>query len=76
MPSWMLWVQIGLALYRFFKAMSDENSTEESKSQALNKGISAFDRLFPKAKVKESMSLLTPEDVDTATEIVKTVNGK
>lgn len=73
--SWIMWIQIGLALYRFFKAMNDEKATPASKAAALEKGISIFDKLFPKAKVKESMSLLQPEDIETVTEIVKAVNA-
>ena len=72
--SWIMWVQIGLALYRFFKEMNAENATPATKAAAVEKGVNVFDRLFPKAKIKESMSLIQPEDLNTAIEIIKAVN--
>ncbi|MDD5328063.1 MAG: hypothetical protein PHY02_09685 [Phycisphaerae bacterium] len=69
-----MWLQIGLALYRFFKEMNAENATPATKAAALEKGVGIFDRLFPKAKIKESMSVIQPEDISTIAEIVRAIN--
>ncbi|MFA5381926.1 MAG: hypothetical protein WC356_02085 [Candidatus Micrarchaeia archaeon] len=76
MASFLLWFQLAMMAVRLFQTLQDEKKTAEEKQAAVGTAVDTVDKVLPKAKVKESMGLVSEADMSTFSGVIGWLSGK
>jgi len=76
MASFLLWFQLAMMAVRLFQTLSDESKSAEIKQAAVVTAIDKVDVILPKAGIKTSLGLASPDDVATFGQVIGWIAGK
>jgi preprotein translocase subunit YajC len=65
MANFLLWFQLAMLAIKLFQALQDEKKSAEEKQKAVVTAIDKADSVLPKAGIKTSLTLISPDDMQT-----------